>query len=64
MYINGNYKETPIPISVMDFVRSYKLNKHVVYITINKKAIQKDDFDETYIYDQDQVEFVFTVSGG
>ena len=64
MYINGKYNQNETPISVIDFVRGYKLNKNVVFIAINEKAIKKSDYETTMIHDDDRVEFVFTVSGG
>lgn len=64
MYINGKYQKNDEPILVMDFIRSYKLNKYVVYIAINNSQINMKDFGSTYIYDEDQIDFVFTVSGG
>ncbi len=64
MTLNGKYKQQDEPIRVLDFTRSYLLSKHVVMIHINGKHIDKDEFDTTYIYDEDHVTFTSLVSGG
>jgi len=64
MTVNGKYQENINPITVMDFIRGYKLNKYVVYIAINEIVIEMEDYETTKIFDKDFVEFLFTVSGG
>ncbi len=64
MILNGKRVEQEKPILVLDFVRSYRLSRHVVRISINGKRIHKEDFDTTYIQIDDHVIFTSLVSGG
>lgn len=64
MTLNGKYVRQEQAIKVIDFVRSYKLSKHVVRITINGKRVGKEEFETSYINDQDVVVFTSLVSGG
>lgn len=64
MILNGKYIGQEEPVMVLDFVRSYRLSRHVVRITINGKRIHKEEFETTYINDQDEVVFTSLVSGG
>lgn len=64
MTVNGKYHKQDEAIRVLDFVRSYLLNRHVVMILINDIRIDKEDFETTYIHDEDYVTFTSLVSGG
>lgn len=64
MTLNGKYKHQDEPLRVLDFVRSYMLSRYVVMIVINGNPIAKEDFEITYIYDEDHVTFTSLVSGG
>lgn len=64
MILNGKYIEQDEPVRVLDFVRSYKLNRHVVAIHINEKKVDKEEFGSTYIHDDDQVTFTSMICGG
>jgi len=64
MTLNGKYVRQEQAIKVIDFVRSYKLSKHVVRITINGKRLGNEEFETSYITDQDVVVFTSLVSGG
>ncbi len=64
MFLNGKYISQETPIRVLDFTRGYMLSRHVVRITINGVRVHKEDFESTYIYNEDKVVFTSLVSGG
>ncbi len=64
MILNGKYVPQDEPIRVLDFVRGYKLSRHVAFVQINGVRVPKDAFETTYIHDKDEVVFTTMVSGG
>jgi len=64
MMLNGKVHKLDEPMTIIDFVRSFKLNRNVVVIQVNGLTIPRSGYDTTIITNTDEVQMTFVVSGG
>jgi thiamine biosynthesis protein ThiS len=64
MTLNGKIHKLDEPITIIDFVRNFKLNRNVVVIQVNGQTIPRSNYDTVMIDDADVVQMTFVVSGG
>jgi len=64
MMLNGKLHKLDVPITIIDLVRSFKLNRNVVVIQVNEITIPRSRYDTTVLTDTDVVQMTFVVSGG
>ena len=62
--INGESKTIPQNISILELLKTYKINMDRVVIEINKKILKKEDFQSTCLAENDRIEIVTFVGGG
>lgn len=62
--LNGESKETPAPLSVLDLLADFDLAKRRVAVAINTEVVPKSRFAEVFIRDGDRVEVIHAVGGG
>lgn len=62
--VNGEDKVINENITILKFIESLKINKDRVVIELNKKIINKIDFEKTILTNKDTLEIVTFVGGG
>ncbi len=63
--INGEFVEFSQPLNLFDFVeKEKKLNPNAIVIEYNRKVLNKDEWQNTFIQDGDEIEIVHFVGGG
>jgi len=62
--INGEDKQLPLNLSIVELLEIYKINKDRVVIELNKEILKKDHFQNTLIKQNDSLEIVTFVGGG
>lgn len=64
MVINGKEKHLETPITLIDLLNGYKLNRHVVVIYVNGIIIPTPAYATTYLNNDDVVQLISIVAGG
>ncbi|KFM98554.1 thiamine biosynthesis protein ThiS [Bacillus clarus] len=63
--INGKQIEIPASVkTVAELLTHLGLDKKIVVVERNKDILQKDDHQDTSVFDGDQIEIVTFVGGG
>ena len=62
--LNGESKETPAPLSVLDLLAGFDLARRRVAVAINTEVVPKSRFAEVWIREGDRVEVIHAVGGG
>ncbi|PQZ56310.1 MULTISPECIES: sulfur carrier protein ThiS [Bacillus] len=63
--INGNQVEVPESVkTVAGLLTHLELDNRIVVVERNKDILQKDDHNDTSVFDGDQIEIVTFVGGG
>ncbi|MEI4831190.1 sulfur carrier protein ThiS [Bacillus sp. FJAT-53711] len=63
--INGRQVEVPSEVeTVADLLAHLGLEKKIVVVERNQDILQKDDHQDTSVFDGDQIEIVTFVGGG
>jgi len=62
--LNGKDMEISKSINISQLLENLKINSNVVVVEINENIIEKDNFDNTFIKENDKVEVVRFVGGG
>jgi sulfur carrier protein len=62
--LNGESRETPAPLSVLDLLRDFELGKRRVAVAINAEVVPKSRFGDVFIREGDRVEVIHAVGGG
>jgi sulfur carrier protein len=65
LHINGETLQLPDDIrTVEDLLIHFQLHHRIVIVEVNRNIIQKEDYKQATLSDQDQVEIVHFVGGG
>jgi thiamine biosynthesis protein ThiS len=64
LFFNGERIEQPEGSTLSSLLSSYGLKKEAVVIELNGLVIQKDQYDNTALKDQDQIECIHFMAGG
>ena len=64
MIINGKEKILEQPMTVLDLLNGYMLNRHVVVISLNGKIVPTSEYGTTTITNDDRVKLTTIVAGG
>jgi sulfur carrier protein len=62
--LNGKDAELEKNITVTELLQNLKIHSKVVVVEINGNIVEKDNFDNTFIKENDKVEVVRFVGGG
>ncbi|UOD34848.1 sulfur carrier protein ThiS [Deferribacteraceae bacterium V6Fe1] len=62
--LNGKDTELEKNITVSELLQNLKIHSKVVVVEINGNIVEKDNFDNTFIKENDKVEVVRFVGGG
>ncbi|MCB4203563.1 sulfur carrier protein ThiS [Deferribacterales bacterium Es71-Z0220] len=62
--LNGKDTELEKNITVTELLQNLKIHSKVVVVEINGNIVEKDNFDNTFIKENDKVEVVRFVGGG
>ena len=62
--LNGKDETIKTDTSIRKFLKDKGIKKESVVVMINENIIKKDDFETTYIKNEDEVEILRFVSGG
>lgn len=62
--LNGKDTELEKNITITELLQNLKIHSKVVVVEINGNIVEKDNFDNTFIKENDKVEVVRFVGGG
>ena len=62
--LNGESHSTPAPLTVLELLRNFELEKRRVAVAINSEVVPRSRFAEVLIRDGDKVEVIHAVGGG
>jgi len=62
--LNGKDMEVSKSINISELLQNLKIHSNMVVVEINGNIIEKDNFDNTFIKENDKVEVVRFVGGG
>ncbi len=62
--INGETKEIPNEVNIIELLESFSLPKERIAIELNKQVVRKKDWENIKITDADQIEVIHFVGGG
>ena len=62
--INGENKLIPHQCSILELLEDYKINKDRVVIELNETILQKDNLENVFLKESDELEIVTFVGGG
>ncbi|MBW2366753.1 MAG: sulfur carrier protein ThiS [Deltaproteobacteria bacterium] len=63
--VNGKREKMPDRLSVFGLLKERKVGKpEMVSIELNKKILRRNEYEETYLKENDRVEILFFVGGG
>ncbi|MFQ6015701.1 MAG: sulfur carrier protein ThiS [Anaerolineae bacterium] len=61
---NGKPKELPRPMMVSEFLEMLDINPQIVAVMLEKKVLNRKEFERTMIQDGDTIEVVRMIGGG
>ena len=64
MIINGKKKELNQPMTVLEMLNGYMLNRHVVVIHVNGKIVPTSAYGQVVLTNNDTVQLTTIVAGG
>lgn len=64
VYINGETKEIPAQLNLLQLLKEFSLPSERVAIELNKQVVRKKDWESILINDADKIEVVHFVGGG
>lgn len=64
MIINGEKKEIPHPISLLEFLQQEGFQKERIAVELNGEILPKSQYDSAVIQEKDRLEIVSFVGGG
>ncbi len=63
--VNGNKQEVEVPISLLDLIKKNNVEQpEMVSVQINGEFLPRENFDTTFIYEGDEVDFLYFMGGG
>jgi thiamine biosynthesis protein ThiS len=62
--INGETKEIPNEVNIIELLESFSLPKERIAIELNKQVVRKKDWGNIKIADADRIEVIHFVGGG
>ena len=62
--INGETKEIPNEVNIIELLESFSLPKERIAIELNKQVVRKKDWENIKITNADQIEVIHFVGGG
>lgn len=62
--INGNTKEIPNEVNIIELIEKFSLPKERIAIELNKQVVRKKDWENIKIADADRIEVIHFVGGG
>lgn len=64
VYVNGEAKELPGPISLAELIAQLDLPATRVAVELNRAVVRRSEWSATMIQDEDRLEIVHFVGGG
>jgi thiamine biosynthesis protein ThiS len=64
VYVNGEVKELPGPISLSELVAQLDLPAARIAVELNRNVIRRNDWSATMLDEDDRLEIVHFVGGG
>jgi thiamine biosynthesis protein ThiS len=64
VYVNGEAKELPAPLSLSDLVAQLDLPAQRIAVELNRNVVRRNDWSSTLLQDDDRLEIVHFVGGG
>jgi sulfur carrier protein len=62
--LNGESHSTPAPLTVLELLRNFELEKRRVAVAINSEVVPRSRFADVLVRDGDKVEVIHAVGGG
>lgn len=62
--INGETKEIPNEVNIIELLESFSLPKERIAIELNKQVVRKKDWGNIKIANADRIEVIHFVGGG
>jgi len=63
--VNGNEQEVEVPISLIELIKKNDVAQpEMVSIQVNGEFLPRENFNSTFIYDGDEVDFLYFMGGG
>jgi sulfur carrier protein len=64
IFINGETKEIPKQVNLLELLGEFSLPSERVAIELNREVVRKKDWESILISDADRIEIVHFVGGG
>lgn len=64
IYLNGKVEEVKNNLSVSELLKSKNIRPEVVTVELNEQIVDRSRYNDTYIKDNDVIEFVYYMGGG
>lgn len=62
--VNGKDEEIESGLTISEFLKKRRIRPEVVTVEINDRIIEKKNFENTVIKENDRIELVFYMGGG
>jgi len=64
VYVNGEVKELPGPLSLSELITQLELPAARIAVELNRRVVRRSEWNATMLRDDDRVEIVHFVGGG
>lgn len=64
VYINGEAREFPSPLSLAELITELDLPPARIAVELNRTVVRRNDWSTTELRDDDRIEIVHFVGGG